>query len=211
MLNKADMLAADLLIVMGTSLQVQPFCGMPPSPSLKAVGLVNKVRENCPRLLINKEAVGPFRFYTMDCCYRDVVYLGDCDEGVKELCKELGWLDELEDLYTKGRTKLEKIRQKYLASKEEALKQREEQETNKKTEVEANSETLSAEPEGAVRSTRLRNSSASSVSSDMLLETDDEDSDYGSNSMKSLTSSLSAIGRVHSVRIEETSQSVVAN
>ena len=98
MLNKADMLAADLLIVMGTSLQVQPFCGMPPPPSLKAVGLVNKVRENCPRLLINKEAVGPFRFYTMDCCYRDVVYLGDCDEGVKELCKELGWLDELEDL-----------------------------------------------------------------------------------------------------------------
>jgi len=37
----------DLLIVIGTSLRVQPFAG-----------LIDMVKSNCPRLLINKEKVG---------------------------------------------------------------------------------------------------------------------------------------------------------
>ena len=82
-----------------------------------ALDLVHKVKENVPRFLINKEPVGPFRFYQMDCCFRDVVLLGNCDDGVKKLCDMIGWREELEDLYNKGRQKLEKSRQKFLELK----------------------------------------------------------------------------------------------
>lgn len=75
------------------------------------------MKENVPRFLINREPVGPFRFYQMDCCFRDVVLLSDCDEGVKKLCDLIGWRDELEELYTKGRAKLEKVQQKFLDMK----------------------------------------------------------------------------------------------
>lgn len=75
------------------------------------------MKENVPRFLINKEPVGPFRFYQMDCCFRDVVLLGDCDEGVKKVCDLIGWRDELEDLYVKGQAKLQKVRQKFLEMK----------------------------------------------------------------------------------------------
>lgn len=64
------------------------------------------MKENVPRFLINKEPVGPFRFYQMDCCFRDVVLLDDCDKGVLKLCDLIGWRNELEDLYKKGREKL---------------------------------------------------------------------------------------------------------
>ena len=79
--------------------------------------LVHKVKENVPRFLINREPVGPFRFYQMDCCFRDVVYLGNCDDGVKNLCDLIGWREELEDLYIKGRAKLEKAKEKFLELK----------------------------------------------------------------------------------------------
>ena len=81
------------------------------------IDLVHKVKENVPRFLINKEPVGPFRFYQMDCCFRDVVLLGSCDDGVKKLCDMIGWREELEELYSKGRQKLEKGRQKFLELK----------------------------------------------------------------------------------------------
>ena len=32
----------------------------------------------------------------MSSCYRDVCYIGDCDEGVRELCSLLGWEGEVE-------------------------------------------------------------------------------------------------------------------
>lgn len=79
---------ADLLIVMGTSLQVYPFAG-----------LIEMVGPYCPRLLINKEVVGvtanggadgKFLFFEQD-NYRDVLYEGACDEGVNELVRLLGW------------------------------------------------------------------------------------------------------------------------
>lgn len=94
-MNKADMINCDLLIVIGTSLSVQPFAG-----------LVHKVRENVPRLLINREAVGPFKFCDMGCCFRDVRYLSDCDSGVRALAEKIGWLSELEELYTQGHASL---------------------------------------------------------------------------------------------------------
>eukprot|EP00887_Chlorella_sp_A99_P001800 scaffold19.g1800.t1 len=83
---------ADLLIVMGTSLVVHPFAG-----------LVDKVGLEVPRLLINKEKAGEsdlesrllglrrgFDFSTAT-GWRDALYLGDCDEGVRALCGLLGW------------------------------------------------------------------------------------------------------------------------
>lgn len=69
----------DLLIVLGTSLSVEP-----------VANLVEEVQDHTPRLLINRELVGPFRFCEMSSSYRDVAYIGECDNGVKELCSLLG-------------------------------------------------------------------------------------------------------------------------
>lgn len=121
-LSTADMVTCDLLIVIGTSLTVQPFAG-PCAGPLECVGLVHRVKENVPRMLINREPVGPFRFYQMDCCFRDVVYLGDCDEGVKKLCDLIGWRSELEELYSKGRQKLKAQQSKFLKLKAERQNQ----------------------------------------------------------------------------------------
>jgi hypothetical protein len=34
--------------------------------------------------------------------YRDVLYEGDCDTGVRELCQLLGWEEELDELIAAG-------------------------------------------------------------------------------------------------------------
>lgn len=73
-----ELYLADLLIVMGTSLTVHPFAS-----------LVDMVPKDCPRVLINLDRVGNFQRPD------DVVCLGSCDEIVKDLCKKLGWDDEL--------------------------------------------------------------------------------------------------------------------
>jgi len=108
-LAAVDMPKADLLIVMGTSLVVYPFAG-----------LVGRVEDKCPRLLINQEKVAemPKRafeegarrgaFYWGEGNYRDALYLGDCDEGVREMCRELGWEEELLQLKEEGDRRLER-------------------------------------------------------------------------------------------------------
>uniref|UniRef100_A0A8D0C278 NAD-dependent protein deacetylase n=1 Tax=Salvator merianae TaxID=96440 RepID=A0A8D0C278_SALMN len=102
-LMQSDFRNADLLIIMGTSLQVQPFAS-----------LVSRVSTNTPRLLINKEKTGesdPFMSlmgfgcgmdFDSEKAYRDVAWLGDCDEGCMALAELLGWKKELEDLVRKG-------------------------------------------------------------------------------------------------------------
>ena len=74
---------ADLLIVMGTSLTVHPFAS-----------LAGMVQESCPRVLINLDHVGDFGSRA-----DDLVLLGKCDEIVTELCKELGWDQDLVRLW----------------------------------------------------------------------------------------------------------------
>jgi NAD-dependent histone deacetylase SIR2 len=74
---------ADLCIVMGTSLSVQPFAMLP-----------HICNEDTPRLLINSEQVGGIGSRT-----DDVLLLGDCDGGVRKLAEALGWLEELEALW----------------------------------------------------------------------------------------------------------------
>jgi NAD-dependent histone deacetylase SIR2 len=74
---------ADLCIVMGTSLSVHPFAGLP-----------QLCKDGTPRVLINMEKVGGLGSRT-----NDVLLLGDCDTGVRKLAKALGWEEELETLW----------------------------------------------------------------------------------------------------------------
>lgn len=79
--------------------------------------IADAVPDNCPRVLINRERVGEgmgsmgimasllgfgggggFTFNREDGAYRDVLYLGDTDDGVLELAKLLGWDAELSAL-----------------------------------------------------------------------------------------------------------------
>jgi NAD-dependent SIR2 family protein deacetylase len=72
----------DLLIVSGSTLSVYPFAS-----------LVSDVSLTTPRILINRELVGPFRVDPNDNpnAYRDVALVGDCDTIVAELAAQLGW------------------------------------------------------------------------------------------------------------------------
>lgn len=92
-----DFEECDLLIIMGTSLEVQPFAS-----------LVHQVNDNCVRLLINREAVGKSSFpfsgdglnFDSPTNRRDVAWLGDCDDGVRELITELELIDDFGKLLT---------------------------------------------------------------------------------------------------------------
>lgn len=108
-LMQTDFPKCDLLLIMGTSLTVQPFAM-----------LINNVPSTCPRLLINREKTG-----TMDPMMamlqgmlssggsglaldsprntRDVALLGDCDEGCVKLADMLGWKEDYEKLFTSSK------------------------------------------------------------------------------------------------------------
>lgn len=103
-----DFKQCDLLIVLGTSLVVQPFAS-----------LIDRVGPTCPRLLINMEEVGVSDRLDVllnggglqlgkGSNYRDAAWLGECDKGVVELAKCVGWHDELENLVKGGKEKEEK-------------------------------------------------------------------------------------------------------
>ncbi|CRK45973.1 hypothetical protein BN1723_006814 [Verticillium longisporum] len=74
---------ADLVLVLGTSLSVYPFAGLP-----------EHAPPGVPRLLLNRERVGRVGQRA-----DDVVELGACDDGVRRLAALLGWGDELEALW----------------------------------------------------------------------------------------------------------------
>jgi len=92
---EADFPMCDLLLVMGTSLVVSPFNQ-----------LLNFCDLECPRVLVNQKAVGcnpaqiydHFRFGNEDTNYRDVFLQGELTAIVRELCRRLGWLEELDAL-----------------------------------------------------------------------------------------------------------------
>uniref|UniRef100_H2ZEV4 NAD-dependent protein deacetylase n=1 Tax=Ciona savignyi TaxID=51511 RepID=H2ZEV4_CIOSA len=103
-----DFESCDLLIIMGTSLKVHPFAS-----------LVGGVKDTTPRLLINREKCGeidPFMVLMgasggMDFdsakAYRDVCWLGNCDDGCLALADLLGWKKELETLVSVEHGKIE--------------------------------------------------------------------------------------------------------
>jgi|MDTE01.2.fsa_nt_gb NAD-dependent deacetylase sirtuin 2 len=98
-----DLPRCKLLLVIGTSLSVQPFAQ-----------LVGHVPENCVRCLVNRDAVGrrdpriPIAVarhlgsgsldYGNAANYRDVALLGACDDGIRSLAASLGWADDLDRL-----------------------------------------------------------------------------------------------------------------
>ncbi|KAL3288092.1 hypothetical protein HHI36_002543 [Cryptolaemus montrouzieri] len=98
----SDFPKCDLLVVMGSSLAVQPFAS-----------LVDRVPRDCPRLLINREKAGHKTGlmalmgmkggldFDNTKTKRDVLWLGDCDDGCHLLAEKLGWGAELKDLITK--------------------------------------------------------------------------------------------------------------
>lgn len=98
----SDFKKCDLLIIMGTSLAVQPFAS-----------LVDKVDDACPRVLINMEKVGEasdlsrivggqgLKFDSPG-AYRDVAMLGTCDDGCRTLAEKLGWAGDLDSLVIKS-------------------------------------------------------------------------------------------------------------
>lgn len=82
--NRSLPSSADLCIVIGTSLTVQPFASLP--------GFCSK---GVPRVLINLERVGGLGSRS-----DDVLLLGDCDAGVRRLAAALGWKQDLEALWS---------------------------------------------------------------------------------------------------------------
>ncbi|KAM9816923.1 NAD-dependent protein deacetylase sirtuin-3, mitochondrial [Neosynchiropus ocellatus] len=82
-----DFPQADLLVIMGTSLEVEPFAS-----------LAWAVRSSVPRLLINRDLVGPFAAARRR--PHDVVQRGDVVSGVQSFVEELGWTQDLEELMT---------------------------------------------------------------------------------------------------------------
>ncbi|KAL1461947.1 hypothetical protein WDU94_013809 [Cyamophila willieti] len=110
-LSERDFPEADLLIILGTSLVVQPFCS-----------LVDNAPDDCPRLLINKEKVGVGTTDRMMIelgltpeglgfdnknNVRDVFLEGDCDSGCYRLADMLGWGDELRQLIKSEHARLD--------------------------------------------------------------------------------------------------------
>ncbi len=112
--NRSLPAKADLAIIMGTSLTVQPFASLP-----------SFVKEETPRVLINFERVGGLGSRT-----DDVLLLEDCDAGVRRFADALGWREELEQEWAranpdKGRRKEQeapvKTRQEKLDNEVEKL------------------------------------------------------------------------------------------
>ncbi|KAI8831197.1 sirtuin 2 [Chytriomyces cf. hyalinus JEL632] len=100
----SDFSQADALIVIGTSLQVQPFAG-----------LINRVGAKVPRLLLNMELVGVddeskthgFDFEGDRHYRRDALFLGTADTGCETLADLMGLGDKLKDLVKREHAKFD--------------------------------------------------------------------------------------------------------
>ncbi|XP_050069214.1 NAD-dependent protein deacetylase sirtuin-2-like [Anopheles maculipalpis] len=112
MLPHQDFAECDLLIIMGTSLTVQPFAS-----------LVEYANDSCVRLLINRDKVGCSNIgflrsmmFGEGLCFdlpgnrRDVAWTGNCDDGCFFLADQLGWGDELRKLIETEHAKIKPIR-----------------------------------------------------------------------------------------------------
>lgn len=108
--NISALRECDLLIILGTSLVVQPFAS-----------LTSRVKDNTPRLYINLEKTGdnqnnPWAVLMFGCGFdfdsedniRDVFWQGTCDDGCYALADLLGWGEELRKLVKQEHTRLDK-------------------------------------------------------------------------------------------------------
>ncbi|XP_062917605.1 NAD-dependent protein deacetylase sirtuin-3, mitochondrial isoform X4 [Mobula hypostoma] len=88
-----DFPLADLLIILGTSLEVEPFAS-----------LSEMVRNSVPRILINQDLVGSLTRNPLRS--KDVVELGDVVRGVKRLSDLLGWTDQVNQLLSREQSEV---------------------------------------------------------------------------------------------------------
>jgi hypothetical protein len=105
-----DFSTADCIIVMGTSLKVSDllFLILIYDDWIKPFwffwkvepfsNLIQESKENVPRLLINKESVGPFKSTKFNSKKKDFQILGDLIFGIESLADKLGWKLELDEL-----------------------------------------------------------------------------------------------------------------
>uniref|UniRef100_A0A3B4EV26 NAD-dependent protein deacetylase n=1 Tax=Pundamilia nyererei TaxID=303518 RepID=A0A3B4EV26_9CICH len=91
---KMDFPRCDLLIVMGTSLQVQPFAS-----------LVSRYCSSTFTFLLF--GFGEGMDFDSDKAYRDVAHISTCDDGCLALADLLGWKAELEELVKKEHAKID--------------------------------------------------------------------------------------------------------
>ncbi|XP_036284385.1 NAD-dependent protein deacetylase sirtuin-3, mitochondrial isoform X1 [Pipistrellus kuhlii] len=84
LLHVVDFPTADLLLILGTSLQVEPFAS-----------LSEAVRSSVPRVFMNQEAAGSLAWHSRR---KDVLQLGELVDSVDRLVALLGWTEELKDL-----------------------------------------------------------------------------------------------------------------
>jgi NAD-dependent SIR2 family protein deacetylase len=105
-----DKKKADLVLVLGTSLQVAPVSSIP-----------DMVSGSCKRVLINRDLVGSF---SKTCRYstsqtgdkatkaakhrRDLFVPGDCDDSIRLLAKLLGWHEDLEEKHERAAASIRK-------------------------------------------------------------------------------------------------------
>uniref|UniRef100_A0A8C4NE60 NAD-dependent protein deacetylase n=1 Tax=Eptatretus burgeri TaxID=7764 RepID=A0A8C4NE60_EPTBU len=95
-LYQVDFPSADLLLVMGTSLEVEPFGS-----------LVHAIRPGIPRVLFNRHAVGPFAHPIL--APSDLVELGELVPRVEAFVAKLGWQVELSELIKDETAKLDTL------------------------------------------------------------------------------------------------------
>ncbi|XP_072047568.1 NAD-dependent protein deacetylase sirtuin-3-like [Amphiura filiformis] len=103
-----DLPQCDLVIIMGTSLEVYPFAQ-----------IVDSARGYIPRLLINRDLVGPFKKRPGSSSrgrFNDVGITGDLVECIQKFARVLGWKKALEDLIKEHEVLLETESQKVLQS-----------------------------------------------------------------------------------------------
>ncbi|KAL3872734.1 hypothetical protein ACJMK2_035938 [Sinanodonta woodiana] len=156
----------DLLIILGTSLLVQPFAS-----------LTSRVPLTCPRVYINMEKTGAasshpitmimfgggFKFDSED-NYRDVFWQGSCDDGVYAMSDLLGWKEELMKVVSSEHVRIDAEIKKFSASgKGNASKPTPKTSTSTKDpEVAPKNETLSLGKESKSSPTKTKNSSDAS-------------------------------------------------
>lgn len=88
-----DFPKCDLLLIMGTSLEVEPFAG-----------IASAVDRSTPRLLVNREIVGPFS-RRWERRSNDVVERGDVVERVRKLVGLLGWSEAMDAIMNNAKEK----------------------------------------------------------------------------------------------------------
>jgi len=110
---------ADLVIIMGTSLAVQPFASLP-----------TFVSQGVPRVLVNLEQAG-----SIGSRADDVLLLGDCDEQVRKLAAACGWMKELEEMWaaTAPKPAVDKEKEEKAEKREKTIDELLEEEVQKLT------------------------------------------------------------------------------